>query len=164
PSAAMSLPLAIMARVLIAVGAMRAEANDILQKSLIVRCTARVIEVVLEAEAAEFAGVELDHRAAASWRDPPAVDCAVGKSAGMSKDAVRAKSLVGGSSGGEGVAEKKLMAEFDELGGRCEPAQLDTVVVILGIQKRPIGQSLIGKVPGVRVLLVEIADPREEAA
>src|SRR6516225_7465146 len=82
----------------------------------------------------------------------------------MGKDAVRAKSLTGGSSRREGVAEKQLMTEFDQLGRRCQPAQLDTVIVILGIEKGPIGQSLIGKVPGVRVLLVEIADPGEKTA
>src|SRR5262245_53447597 len=54
-------------RVLITVRAMRAEADDVLKKSLIVRRAARVIEVVLQAEAAEFAGVEFEHRAAAPW-------------------------------------------------------------------------------------------------
>src|SRR5262249_49590620 len=82
----------------------------------------------------------------------------------MGKDAVRAKSLVGGSSGGKGVAEKQLMAKLDELGGRRKPTQLDTVIVILGIEKSPIRQSLIGKVPIVRVLLVEVANPREKTA
>src|SRR5215467_1970720 len=82
----------------------------------------------------------------------------------MGKDAMRAESLVGRSSGWEGVAEKQFMTEFDELGRRCQPAQLDTIVVILGIEKGPIGQSLIGKVPGVRVLLVEIPNPGEKTA
>src|SRR6266436_6159282 len=56
------------------------------------------------------------------------------------------------------------MAEFDELGRRREAAQLDAIIVRMGIEKGPIGQSLIAKVPGVRVLLVEIADSREESA
>src|SRR6266550_4590204 len=82
----------------------------------------------------------------------------------VGKDAVRAKSLVWGPSGGESVAEKQLVAELDELGGRPQPAQLDTVIVILGVEKGSIRQILIGKAPGMRVLLVEIADPGEKAA
>jgi hypothetical protein len=54
--------------------------------------------------------------------------------------------------------------ETTQLGGHREPAQLNPVVVILGIEKGSIRQSLVSKVPGVRVLLVEIADPGEKAA
>src|SRR5262249_8024417 len=70
-------------RILIAVRAMRAEADDVLQKSLIVRRGARVIEIVLQAEAAEFTSIEFEHRAAASRRNSAAVDRAIGESAGL---------------------------------------------------------------------------------
>src|ERR1043165_7229923 len=53
---------------------MRADADDVLQDRLVIGRAARPIAVVLQAEAAELAGVVFEHRTRAARRYPPAVD------------------------------------------------------------------------------------------
>src|SRR6185437_3178106 len=63
----------------------------------------------------------------------------------------------------EGRAAHRLAAEFDEHIARREPAQLHAVVAVLPIEESEIGQGRISEIPGMGVLLVEIANTREEA-
>src|SRR5437764_15497665 len=63
--------------------AMRADADDVLQDCLVIRRAARPVAVVLQAEAAELAGVVFEHRAGAPRRRPAAVDRAGGKQPGL---------------------------------------------------------------------------------
>src|SRR4051794_17070027 len=64
----------------------------------------------------------------------------------------------------ESIAAEQLAAELDELPGRRQPAKLHAVIIVLVVQEHPIRQCLVGEIPGVGMLLVEIADAREEAA
>src|SRR5262249_4587455 len=84
--------------------------------------------------------------------------------AGMGEQTVAAKADMGRASCREGVAPKHLAAELDELPGWREPAQLYPIIVILGVEKYSVRQRLVGKIPGVRMLLVQIADTGEEPA
>ena len=84
--------------------------------------------------------------------------------AGMGEQTMRAEPNMRRAAGREGVAAEQFAAKFDELAGRGEPAKLHTAIVVLVVEKDPVRQRLIGKVPGMRMLLVEIADAGEEAA
>src|SRR5690349_8668396 len=84
--------------------------------------------------------------------------------AGMSEQAMRAEPDMRRAAGGEGVAAEQFAAELDELPRRRQPAKLDAIIVVLVVEEDPVGQRLVGKVPGMRMLLIEIADPREETA
>src|SRR5205823_9669182 len=83
--------------------------------------------------------------------------------AGMSEQAVRAEPNMRRAAGREGVAAEQFAAELDELPGRREPPKLYAIIVVLIVDEDPVGQRLIGKVPGMRMLLVELADAGEEA-
>src|SRR6185312_703500 len=64
----------------------------------------------------------------------------------------------------EGRAAHRLAAELDEHIGRREPAKLYAVVAILPVEERLVRQGRVGEIPGMRMLLVEIADAREKTA
>ena len=64
------------------VGAMRAEADDVLQEHLIIEACRATSRVVLQAEAAEFAGIVFEHRAGPARRRALRVDRAAGETPG----------------------------------------------------------------------------------
>ena len=80
----------------------------------------------------------------------------------MGEQAVAAKAGMRRPGRREGIAAEHLATEFKKLPGRRQPAQLHAVVVVLVVEEDTIGQRLVGEVPGVGVLLVEVADPREK--
>ena len=55
-------------------------------------------------------------------------------------------------------------AEFDELVGRREPPQLNAIVPELRAQHGLVGERVVDEIPGVGVLLVQVADAGEEAS
>src|SRR5262249_51607269 len=82
----------------------------------------------------------------------------------MAEQAERSKPGMRRASGRKGVAAKQLAAQFQKLRGRREPTQLDTVIIVLIVQKDAVGERLVGKVPSVGMLLVEITDAGKEPA
>jgi len=62
------------------------------------------------------------------------------------------------------LAAERFAAELEVRVGRRDPAQLRAVVAVLVAEERLIRERTVDEIVGVRVVAVEIADVREEAA
>src|SRR5690242_10842188 len=62
----------------------------------------------------------------------------------------------------ERITPEQFAAEFEKLRSRRKPTELNAIVVVLGVEKYSVRECLIRKVPGMRMLLVKIADTGEK--
>ena len=84
--------------------------------------------------------------------------------ADVCKQAGRADAVLVAVGAGEILAAADLGAELHEQVGRRHPLQLQAVLAVVFAEQRLRHQRRVGEVPGVRMLLVEVADAGEEAA
>ncbi len=75
-----------------------------------------------------------------------------------------AAAVLRGIRAGVAAALADFSAHLDEHIGRCQPFELHAVLIQLVAPQYRIHQRLIDKIPGVGMLLIQITQPREEAA
>ena len=86
----------------------------------------------------------------------------VAADAGTEREAARAVAVA--LAAGERVATAELARQLEIGVGRRDPLQLHAVGAVLAAEERLVGQRGIDEVPGVGVLVVEVADRRQEAS